>query len=155
MSSASSDLVVVLDTNLIVSGVLQPQGLPNRVLNSWLDHAFVVISSPSLAAETTDVLSRPSLRDRFKLNTAFVGRILAAIADALVQPIPLDMLPVRCRDPKDDPVLACALGGNADFIVSGDADLLELDRHPALGKLRIVTPRAFLELLSDEPDSAQ
>jgi predicted nucleic acid-binding protein len=44
-------------------------------------------------------------------------------------------------------VLACALGANVDYIVTGDEDLLVLDGHPALGSLRIVTPRAFLTIL--------
>lgn len=50
-------------------------------------------------------------------------------------------------------VLACALGGDADFIVTGDQDLLVLDGHPDMQRPRIVTPRAFALLLRliDEP----
>ncbi len=50
-----------------------------------------------------------------------------------ITPLPLAALPVHCRDPKDDPSLAAALGGNADYIVTGDADLLVLDGHSTLG----------------------
>ncbi|MFN8557371.1 MAG: hypothetical protein U0531_08475 [Dehalococcoidia bacterium] len=46
-------------------------------------------------------------------------------------------------------MLACALGGGADVIVSGDADLLALDGHPALGALRIVPPVTFLAILHE------
>ena len=73
--------------------------------------------------------------------------MLAALQARLVHPLPRDALPIHCRDPKDDPVLACALGGHADYIVTGDADLLELAGHPDLGALRILTPRVFLTLL--------
>jgi len=62
--------------------------------------------------------------------------------------IPVETVPVSVRDPKDDIVLATALTGEADFLVTGDVDLLVLNGHPAFGDLRIVVVREFLAVLS-------
>ena len=151
MSDANPVPAAALDTNLIVSGAITPHGLPNQVLRALQRDAFRLISSPDLAAEVRDVLSRPSIRERYRPDPAIVAAVLAALEARMVRPVPLDALPVHCRDPKDDPMLACALGGQADYLVTGDGDLLALDGHPALGSLRIVTPRAFLDLLAQQP----
>ena len=145
--SDSTKPAAVLDTNLIISGAITPHGLPNQVLRALQRDAFTLISSPDLAEEVADVLSRPAIRERYRPDATLVAAVLAALQARMVRPLSLDALPVHCRDPKDDPVLACALGGHADCIVTGDADLLELDGHPDLGALRILTPRAFLTLL--------
>lgn len=52
---------------------------------------------------------------------------------------------VRSRDPNDDHFLTAAMSGYADFLVTGDLDLLVLDGDPRVGSLRIVTPRAFAD----------
>ena len=58
-------------------------------------------------------------------------------------------LPGVTRDPKDDPVVACAVEGGAGFIVSGDQDLLVLRTYK---RVRMVTPRDFLALLETQTD---
>ena len=60
---------------------------------------------------------------------------------------PVCTLPVHVRDPKDAKILALALGGNADYLVTGDDDLLVLNGDPRLGKLQIVTVHTFLTVL--------
>ncbi len=152
MSNDSTPLAV-LDTNLTVSGAISPHGLPNQVLRALQRDAFRLLSSRDLVEEVADVLGREHIRRRYRPDDPIVRAVLAAQQQAMIEPLPLDALPVHCRDPKDDPLLACALAGSADYIVTGDADLLALDGHSALGRLRIVTPRAFLALL-DERDAS-
>lgn len=139
----------VIDTNVTVSGTITPHGVPNRVLRALQNGAFTLVSSSEMEKEVVDVLTRDTIRERFRPAPQDVRAVLTALRAAVVRPLPLDDLPVRCRDPKDDKVLACALGGNADFIVTGDIDLLDLDGHPSLGNLRIVTPRVFLTVLDE------
>jgi predicted nucleic acid-binding protein len=55
----------------------------------------------------------------------------------------------QCRDPKDDPILACAVEGRASHLVTGDDDLLELDTYEGI---RIVSPADFLKLV-EEPEA--
>jgi predicted nucleic acid-binding protein len=71
------------------------------------------------------------------------------LLDALAVPVtPRRRLPVHIRDPKDERVLAAALGGRADYLVTGDDDLLVLNGDPRIRTLKIVTVREFLDLLS-------
>jgi putative PIN family toxin of toxin-antitoxin system len=90
------------------------------------------------------VLSYPGIADRIPLSKSEVDVILAALlSEAEMVPGALE-LPGVTRDPKDDPVVACAVEGEADLIVSGDQDLLALGSH---GGTQVVTPRRFLEIL--------
>ncbi len=57
-------------------------------------------------------------------------------------------LPGVTRDPKDDAIVACAREAGADYIVSGDRDLLDLGEYKGT---RVVTPREFVEMLASEP----
>lgn len=58
--------------------------------------------------------------------------------------MPEEQLPIRSRDPKDNKLLACALSTNADYLITGDEDLLILNGNPALGALKILTAKDFL-----------
>ena len=140
----------VTDTNLVVSGTITRSGTTNQVLRSWQQGRFQLMTSPALVAEAADVLNRPAIKDRYRLAQADIDELLTALAAVTVQPLPLEALPVHCRDADDDIVLAAALGGGADYIVTGDHALLELDGHPALRGLRIVTPADFLARLQSE-----
>jgi putative PIN family toxin of toxin-antitoxin system len=147
MTDSTAKTVVALDTNTVVSAIISPRGNPGQILHAWQQSAFQLVTSPALLDEVVDVLARPAIRDRFPLVQAEIDRVITALAAAVIHPLPDESLPVRCRDPKDDVVLACALGGNAAYIVTGDADLLVLDGHADLKPLRIVTPATFLAAL--------
>jgi putative PIN family toxin of toxin-antitoxin system len=149
MRDANATPVVVLDSNLIVSGAISPHGLSNQAPRAFQRGAYTLICSQDLADEIADVLTRDSIRGRFQTDPVIVESILAALRAATVRPLTIGALPVHCRDPRDVKVLARTLGGGADFLVTGDADLLSLDRHPGLGSPRILTPRAFLEALTE------
>jgi putative PIN family toxin of toxin-antitoxin system len=138
----------------MISGAISPHGIPNQILRALQRDDFTLVSAPDLIDEVIEVLGRRRFSERYRPDQAIVTAIITELQAAVVQPIPLDALPIHCRDPKDDPILACALGGNADNIVTGDEDLLVLDGHPALGSLRIVTPRAFLTILERLTDDA-
>jgi putative PIN family toxin of toxin-antitoxin system len=148
--SASSRLIrATVDTNLFVSGVFWANTLPAQLIRAWLTQQFRLVTSTALRVEVTEVLGRPKFA-RYRLSAARLQTILDALAGA-EHAVPLDPLPLRCRDPKDDKFLACALGGHVDYLVTGDTDLHAVNGHPALGDLRIVTVREFLALLGIGP----
>jgi predicted nucleic acid-binding protein len=64
-----------------------------------------------------------------------------------VTPFDVQELPLLVRDPMDNDLLAAALGGQADHLVSGDNDLLVLAGDSRLGRLQIVNPRQFLNII--------
>lgn len=151
---ASSRLIrATIDTNLFVSGLFWPQTLPAQLLQAWQSQRFRLVTSTALRVEVTEVLGRPKFA-RYRLNAARVRTILDALAGAEQAP-PRDPLPLHCRDPKDDKFLACALGGQVDYLVTGDEDLLALDGDPALGLLRIVAVREFLTSIGTPPTELQ
>lgn len=144
MTSGREALKVVVDTNVIVSGLINPFGAPRRLRLDWFDEAFVLIVTHDLIAEYVRVLHRRRLIERYGLSieerTFFLGRIHSYAV--MVDPAPMG--PLQVRDRKDEPVLAAALGGQADYLVSGDEDLLVLRDEPRLGPLKIVTVREFM-----------
>lgn len=103
----------------------------------------------TLRTEVATVLARPKFA-RYALTPHDVAAVLDALAVA-DQASLLPELPVAVRDPDDAKFLACALGGRADYLVTGDADLLVLDGQPVLGVLHIVTVRAFLGIIGVDP----
>ena len=139
---------VVIDTNLFVSGAISPRGLPHRLLQAWRTGAFTLLISAEQRAEVQEVLSRPEIARRYNLSEEAKAHLLFLIDTLALQATLRQRLPIHVRDPKDDHLLAAALGGKADYLVTGDADLLTLDRDPKLPHLRILSVRPFLDLLS-------
>ena len=135
---------VVLDTNVFVSGLLSSQGPPRQIVDAWLDEHFTLVTSPYLVGELIHVLDYPRIAERIYLKEAEVDTILAALlSQAEMVPGEIE-LPGVTRDPKDDAVVACAVEGEADYIISGDQDLLVLGEYEGI---EVVTPRRFIDIL--------
>lgn len=147
-------LRIVVDTNVLISAVIAPGGFPDRVIRAWFLRHVSVLICRELFAELEDVLSRERIARLYRSAAERKDRILHAILFAAEWVDALDerSLPLSSRDVKDDKSLACALGARADYIVSGDAELLVLNGDPALGETRIVTPRELITLLYPAED---
>jgi putative PIN family toxin of toxin-antitoxin system len=112
-------LRIVVDTNLWIRALLGGQvTLP--ILTAWQAGKFAVVVSQPLIDELGDVCQRPRLRAR--INPEDAERLLEQLR-LRSEWVELTTVPPRCRDPKDHPVLATAIDGHADAIISGDADL--------------------------------
>ena len=134
---------VILDTNVLLSRLLLPDSKTARVVRRFLDRVQPIVSEETLG-ELAETLARPkfdpyvSRQDRQRFFELF-----ARVAEW----VPVTTTIRLCRDPKDDKFLGLAVDGNADWIITGDKDLLELSPfHSTL----ILTPSAALAL----PDSA-
>lgn len=135
----------VLDTNVLVSGLVVREGAPRQILDAWLTDQYTLVTSLYLVEELVHVLSYPRIAKRVCVNAEELAAILAALLDkAEVTPGRLE-LPGVTRDPKDDPIVACAQEGETGYIVSGDQDLLVLGKYQGV---QVVTPRQFLEILA-------
>lgn len=139
---------VVVDTNLFVSGAISPQGAPNQLLQAWLRGAFTPLISDEQRSELEEVLSRPEIAQKYHLSEEYRARLLFLVDTLALRVCLQRRLPVQVRDPKDEHLLAAALGGKADYLVTGDEDLLTLDWDPKLPNLRILPVRTFLGLLT-------
>ena len=103
---------------------------------------FALLTAYALLQELDRVLCYPRLQRYYDAATRdrFVA-LVAALSEGVELP---DEIPPICRDPDDDRVIACAVVGHADVIVSGDEDLLQLSR---VGAIPILTAAEFLAQL--------
>jgi putative PIN family toxin of toxin-antitoxin system len=134
---------VVFDTNIVVSAQFW-QGAPRHALIAVRDGRAKLLTSEPLLQELTDVLTRTKFADRLKAVGTTAEALIAdhrALVE-IVEPAPLSG--TVSDDPDDDVVLACAAGGKADYIVSGDDDLLRLETY---AEIPICTVNEFLEVL--------
>lgn len=131
---------VVVDTNLFVSGTILKRGLPFTLLEAWRKQSFILLLSEDQLLELDDVLNRPEIVDKYFLSED-ERRDLFSLLATLTKPVrPVVTLPVRVRDINDEKILAAAIGGKADYLITGDDDLLVLRDDPQIGSLKIVRP---------------
>lgn len=136
----------ILDTSVIVSGLISPHGSPVRIINHWLAEAFILLYSSAIREEWADVLHRTWLTERLVHLPHKVPALLTAI-DMLAEPIKGYVNVFGAvRDPFDEMFLACAVLGQADYLVSVDNDLLSLGKFQ---ETTIVTPAQFLAVLQN------
>ncbi len=134
---------IVADTNIVLSGLLW-QGPPRRLIDLGRERALTLCTSLTLLAELAEVIGRPKFAQRVQaagLSAATLVQDYARLAE-IVEPALLPT-PVS-RDPDDDQVLACALAAEAELIVSGDRDLIDL---AAFRHIRILTASQALGVL--------
>jgi hypothetical protein len=135
---------IVLDTNILIGALITKGTPPDRLYQAWLRGEIELVTSTAQLAEVAAVLARPRLQRYLDADAA--GTILENIDTlALVVEAPPDV--DLSSDPKNNPILAAAIAGKADLIVSGDK------RHMlALGQVEgipIVTARDALGRLND------
>lgn len=115
---------VVLDTNILVSALITKGTPPDQLYQAWLGKKLELVTSVAQIDEITDVLARPRLRKYVRPDEA--AQMVAAICQRATV---LSNVSVtrRSPDPKDDPILAVAVAGEAELVVSGDkSDMLAL-----------------------------
>lgn len=116
------------------------------MLQALYANTFLLLLSEEQFIELQDVFSRPSLLRRFRLPLEELVKLRASL-DTAERITPREISSIVVRDTKDEHVLAAAIGGNADYLVTGDNDLLVLRDDARLGKLRIVTVAEFVAIL--------
>jgi len=142
-------LRALLDTNIVVSYLLKPHGTSpaTRLVRAGLKGAFVVLLVERLIQELAAACRADAyLAERIPpYEVAAVTQLLANVAEM----IPKVAWPSHglCRDPQDEYLLAHALAGRADYLVTGDRGLLVLGQ---VGDLRIVTPHEFWDMLAQQ-----
>ena len=138
---------VFIDTNVLISMLLRPSedGSVRAVFRAFTAGRFTLLISKKLIDELTE-----TVRTKFRLSKRVTEEQLTDFTTLLNQTAELideieDTIPTVTREPDDDYVLAYALVGSADFLVTGDKDLLSLEGQ--IEGLQIVTPSQFLAFL--------
>jgi len=132
---------VVLDTNILVSALIAPNGYPAAIYNAWEDGKFTLLTCAEHLEELWATLQKPRVAELIKPYKA--GRLVNQIkrlAEAIGELPAVEQSP----DPMDDFLLALAEAGQADYLVTGDkSGLLALARHK---NTRIISARDFAAL---------
>lgn len=134
---------VVLDTNIILSSLLQPLGPPAKVLYLARRGFLELCVSGPVYAEYEEVLQRP----RFRRVATSIDPVLRFVRESGLWVRPAEVLRV-CSDPDDDMFLECAQEAGASWLVTGNVR----DFPAAWQDTRIVTPRQFLGSLLAEAE---
>ena len=131
----------VFDTNVLIAAFLT-EGLCSGLLIRARKQAFNLVLCDDIIREFEGILL-----EKFKLTSTDISEISAIVSEAASEILhKLGPIPNICRDPNDDMIIACALDAAADYIVTGDEDLLILNRYK---DIVIINPRNFEALFAD------
>jgi len=135
-------MLVVLDTNILLSAMIAPAGTPALIYYAWMEGRFTLLTCAHQLEELRAVLQRPRISERIKPYTA--GRLVNQMKRLAEDVRGLPSVH-RSPDPADDFLLGLSEAGQADYLVTGDkSGLLILDRHKGT---RIVSASQFAALL--------
>lgn len=153
----TNDIRVVVDTNVLVSGLFGIKGSPSsQVLSAIRTQKIILVTSPVILEEIVEVINRERIVKLTKMSTGeradFINKLIersdVTAGKQLLRKFGRDIsrasLPLS-RDVKDDKFLACGFEAKADYIVTGDNDLLVLKVYEGI---RIITPRELLAILN-------
>lgn len=137
-------LKAVLDTNVIVSGIKKKEGVNGQILKSAIEGHFKMLISPSILQEVRRVLRYEKIWKEHLWSESEIERFLIRLA--FLSELTGDTIKVNIikEDAQDNRVLACALEGRAEYIVSGDFHLQQLEKCEGV---RIISPSLFIQKL--------
>jgi len=137
-------LRAVLDANVYVSAYVRPEGPPGQIVERFLrDVAFEIVLSAEIVEEVLQALEYPKVRKvaRTKVKPQLWFEDILVLAQLVTGEYKISGV---SNDPDDDKYIAAAVEGRAALVASGDPDLRHVGEHQGV---RIITPRAFLNLL--------
>jgi hypothetical protein len=129
---------------VIVSAAIASTGPRHEILTAWREGQWELVISPTILAEVERVLNHPRIARAYALARQEAAEILRLLASRASMRPGRVVIPRTTRDPAGDHVLACAIEGHADYLVTGDRDLLSIGRYKGIP---IVSPAAFPAIL--------
>lgn len=135
--------LVVLDSNVIISSLLKSTSASSKIMELWTKHYFDLISSTYIITEVKKTLSDKELLKKYRFSPTKQSRLISRLVhfSKMVNPTIISNI---VRDQKDNPVISTAISGHANYLVTGDQDLLVLAKHKQIQPLEILSPTDFL-----------
>jgi putative PIN family toxin of toxin-antitoxin system len=134
----------VIDTNVIVSGLISPRGTPCRILKAWESERFFLCTSSEIVEEIARVLRYSKIRSKYHVKQTDIENVLLSLrqdTEFVKNPPTVKTEGIPSNDIK---FFACGLACRSDFIVTGDKCLLH---KKSFHDIRVVSPRVFLDIL--------
>jgi uncharacterized protein len=138
---------VVLDVNVLISAIISRRGPPGMILDLWEKGRFDLVVSGVILDELERVIHYPRIQQKYKLDEDQIEELLSLLDTKALRIDPSIELYVIERDPTDNRYLECTQAGDASYIVTGDAHLLELEDFEGIP---ILPPVGFLTILDLE-----
>ena len=127
---------IVIDTNVLISGVFFG-GFPRQILSAVVGHKITACATAEIINEYEEIVQEMISRKQGHINRAILSPLIKAME--IIEPITHVEI---CRDTDDNKFLGCAKDSYALYIVSGDKDLLVLEKYE---NVQIVTAKSFCE----------
>ena len=133
---------LVLDTNIFISAFYWG-GKPQKIIDGIIEGADELYISNEILGEIADVMARP----KFKSNTETINKYISLI-EAIGKKIPITgKVKGICKDKDDDDKIECGISCNANYLITGDDDLLILEKYE---QLKIITVEKYFRLKKEE-----
>ena len=140
-----------LDTNIFIRSIIRMENLANKLILLWYDEKYNLVLPQAAVNELQNVLTRRNLIRKYQYPQRRVINLINRLnQDAHLVDITSSF--GFCRDPKDNPLVDCAIQEKVQFLVSYDKDIVddpELKRKVFEYGVEIVEPLTFLEILRD------
>jgi uncharacterized protein len=137
---------IVLDTNIVVSRSISPDGPSSKLYTYWQAAAFDIVVSEAILTEYKQALSKPRLQALHHFSNEEIEQTIEEFRELALVIEPMALM-TAAGDPDDNKFLECAYSGNAEYIVSGDPHLLNLKVYQGIA---LLPPSVFVRLLERE-----
>ncbi len=127
---------IVIDTNVLISGVFFG-GFPRKILSAVVRQKITACATTEIINEYEEIVQEMINRKQRHINRAILSPLIKTME--IIEPITHVEI---CRDPDDNKFLGCAKDSHALYIVSGDKDLLVIEKY---GNIQIITAQKFCE----------
>ncbi|HHT9107128.1 MAG TPA: putative toxin-antitoxin system toxin component, PIN family [Candidatus Wunengus sp. YC63] len=141
----------VIDTNVWVSSLLNPFGFPARLRKSFENGDFHAVISDHILEEIADVLNRPRIKEKYRINDTDIKELLVLIEERS-QYVLLSGDITICRDIDDNLIIETAIKGQAEFLVTRDDDIKSdapVSSFLSQFKISVVSVNKFLKRLKN------
>jgi putative PIN family toxin of toxin-antitoxin system len=135
----------VLDTNIVIGAAITPKGPTAEILRAWRDRRFDWVTSPALLAELARTFNYPRLERYLTWSKPEIREFIELIETVAIVVTPTEEIVLVERDLADNRIIEAAIAGGADYVVTNDNDLLDLQPTP---EFEVVTAARFVAVLS-------
>ncbi|MBF0138525.1 MAG: putative toxin-antitoxin system toxin component, PIN family [Magnetococcus sp. DMHC-1] len=129
---------VVLDTNVLISGLMFPNGIPGKIVAAWQRGDLRMVMNEAMVVEVNKVLAYPKIRHRLQWDDQHIIRFVNVLRNFVEMVAMSSLNIIDLRDSSDAPILAAFFVSGADCLITGDQDLLVLQ-----DQFTILTPVEF------------